>query len=708
MSFSDDSHSYDYDYNDNQSESEDDPDDTSSDREHYADSKYLLNLNKHYDSECDGLSKYCSITTGSYDFNGAFFKPNMKLYLTLIPRRKERYVYLFLAIGSSNCQSLGPSDYDEKIQPSENEKSLIQYHVKNSVCDEDLIRSCFRWASHYNLEEEKQQFFDLIVEFNKVDIVDLIICICNNHDKTFAKKLIEHKNFKNLHEYFRYACIHSNDWDTVKIFMPNEKDDCYETIIHDGICEAIRLSNNNVVKQLLKYVSHPLHEYIDSALNFGNGTVIAQILEHQNKNGKDGDEDLNIVFIKRFNDLTLTEYPIKLIEVFLNVVENTNIDDIDISGTLFNIIIYLSTPRYGYDDLLKRVINFEKNTITDYNNIFAKMLTRGHYNMLQQFIDIHKLIPVNYNGVNDNVKHLLIDKMCRDTFEMMKNLFDIVKQFSYSGYEKITRTLARHVVDYFNPNTIELLLFIISKKPVMIDIVNEFQEKIYYNHCYNKNFKLWIDSFPLNSDILLKLLSDAEYHRSKHLLQLLQHDSQSVFECVTNKLLSIINKEEFDFHDFDLIHLLIVNYNIDEIKCIELANIIMEKSEYGLGNDAIMLLRLKIYDFDAIKIVSPDTKLNFDCMFEDSINMDWCMRQYLYNNLSPKIIWKYILAQMDPLNNHINLICWYLTKNLDRDVALNICIMIRLMNYWELIDNNLHIFDDYEIVTWTKNETFYW
>jgi len=253
MSFLDDSYSYDCDDNQSESESEYDSDDTSSDREHYADSKYLLNLNKHYDSECDGPSKSCSITTGSYGFNVAYFKPNMKLYLTLIPRRKDRYVYLFL---------VGSSDYHEKIQPSENEKSLIQYHVKNSACDEDLIRSCFRWASHYNLEEEKQQFFDLIVEFNEVDIVNLIICICENHDNTFAQKLIEHKNFKNLHEYFRYACIHSNDWDTVKIFMPNEKDDGYETLIHTGICEAIRLSNNNVMEQLLKYVSHPLHEYL--------------------------------------------------------------------------------------------------------------------------------------------------------------------------------------------------------------------------------------------------------------------------------------------------------------------------------------------------------------------------------------------------------------------------------------------------------------
>ena len=708
MSFSDDSCSYDY-YDDNQSESESeyDSDDTASDREYYTDSKYLLDLNKHYDSDCDGPSKYCSITTGNYNFNGAYFKPNMKLYLTLIPRRKERYIYLFLAIGSSNCQELESSDYHEKIQLSENEKSLIQYHVKNSACDVNLIRSCFHWASYYNLKEEKQQFFDLIVEFREVDIVDLIICICKNNDKIFAQKLIEHKNFKNLHEHFRFACIHSNDWDTVKIFMPNQQDDCYETIIHTGICEAIRLRNNNVVEQLLKYVSHPLHEYIGSALNFGNGNAIAKILEYQNKNSKDGDEDLNIVFIKRLNDLTLTEYPMKLIEVFLNVVEDTNIEDIDISKTLFNIIIYLSTTRYD-DDLLKRVINFEKNTITDYNNIFEKLLTSGHYNILHQFVDIHKVIPVAYNGVSDNVKHLLIDKMCRNTFEMMKNLFDIVKQFSYSGYEKITRTLLGRITEYFSPNIVELLLFIISKKPVMIDIVNEFQEKIYYNHWHNKNFKLWIDSFPLNSDILLKLLSDAEYHKSKHLLQLLQHDSQPVFECVTNKLLSIINKEELDFHDFDLMHLLIVNYNMNEIKCIELANIIMEKTEYNLGNDAIMLLRLKIYDFDAIKIVNPDTKLNFDCMFEDCINMDWCMRQYLYHNLSPKIIWKYILTQMDPLDNKINLICWHLTKNLDRDVALNICTMIRLMNYWELINDNFHIFVDYEIVTRTKNENFYW
>ena len=143
MLSSDDSYDYDYDCTYKSSSSEYDSDDDSSDREYFSDSKILLQLNQHDVNAHNSFGNvprdksygYCELATKNYGSSGGYFKANMEVYLLLRSRLKKRYVYLF--IRSHDC-------YDEKIYPTEDEKSLIQYHLANSECDKEFIKSCFK------------------------------------------------------------------------------------------------------------------------------------------------------------------------------------------------------------------------------------------------------------------------------------------------------------------------------------------------------------------------------------------------------------------------------------------------------------------------------------------------------------------------------------------------------------------------------------
>jgi len=273
--------------------------------------------------------------------------------------------------------------------------------------------------------------------------------------------------------------------------------------------------------------------------------------------------------------------------------------------------------------------------------------------------------------------------------------------------------ILENIENKFEHNTIEVLRFIVSQNPSMITLVDEHQKRMYELHWNNPHFKKWVEYFPMdiyideNLQFLYKFFSNANYKKITLLSKLIPFykvkiDRQNyVLAFILHIFSNIINSDFDKIIKFNRLHKLIVDYSMTENQCIQLASCLLNFATDKIVFNVISLLRLKIYDFDKKKIL---TNFNERDEIDVQIEIDWCMRQYILHDLSANIIWRLIIKRQYtmwlelPINYKNLLIFHNIKQNLNEDVMLNICMLLQLMDFWEMRDKDLPIFDDYEIV----------
>lgn len=669
-------------YNDSSSEDECDQDE----REYCANSKLLMKLNQSSPTYTSHDGRWCDILTARCNKRHDHFFPDRDLYLNLRSLElKKRYVSIFL-------------DYDEyyskKEFPSDEEKELIMHHVDNTECDDEFLRTCFNWASYYELIFEQNKFFGLLKDVNNIW---LHIQLFKTNDEYFIQKLVNHPQFTDFSEAFKYACIHSDNWTIVKTFLNKDSE------INEGIFNAIRCKNNNVVKQLIGLCTHETNELIVYLISENNIDIINLLLEKDSTLENIFVKTISNIFIGKTNPNFQRPWP-DLLKLFMKIINNSIWDNLN--EALLGMIIVIPQDHSYKIKLLIGLINSKNNTITDYNKLFEEILKNCSP---KRFIEIYNLIPNNCNKINSDVKQIGVNKIkeYHCSLEIIQSLLNILGELTHANYGELTLSILQKILKSFNSNSIEMLQLFVSRKPTMIKLVDTFQERIYLKYCTDKHFKLWIKYFPANKEVLLNVISEAyDYQIEKLLL----HDGirdileERYIPIIFDKLISIINKPDAFEYDFCLLHSLIVKSNLTNQECIDLGNQLLDDSEYPSVIAPILLLRLKIYDFDKIQFmhdyIGPNEYV-FNMIFSEleyQIEIDWCMRQYILHDQNARVIWTFILKNKYTLSYKNVLFCNYTKQFLNADIILNICLLMQLMDFWEAKNNDLGIFYDYKIV----------
>ena len=679
-----------------------DPDDTDEDREFFKDNITLARLHQEYFADVPnngGNSRFRMLyVSNNNDETYGWFHPSIQFCNILQPRIQKKYVNLFLMTDLYET---------EKCYPSEEEKELIDHYVEINKQDDDFLKRCFVWAMHYELKTKIDKYIDFITDVNEVGF---IIEVFKNNDVNVVHKLINHPKFNNFEGAFRFGCIHSNNWEIIQLFFPKQNNNNFNEIVNLGLSEAMRCGNLNVVKHLIEHATFDWNTLITMSINTRAPSIIELVLCRAN--------DINVdhEFIRQISACEYNRFSVggELINITLNTMEKINIEESECNSLL--ITMMRAIVKYCSDedaDILIRLINFKKNTITEYNELFRYIFTDNLYHPLESFLQLYKIIPIEYNFINDSIKELISSIICYD-LTIFKSIIETVGTFSRVHYEKITKTLLKNTLEHLCMNRLEILVYVTKKCPSMLTIIDEYQEKILYTYYHHADLKTWVTKFPPNENSVLNTLKDAEYHINRKILPLIPYPSELVFECITKKILNAYNDYiETQTDDFyKNLHLLITKSKLTEHQCIKLADIIIDTIEYEGAHDAIELLRLKIFDFEGAKINYRTYRKNIP--FDYEIKMEWCMRQYLVHNTSPTVIWKYILTNMYVDYGKNSMVCSTLCNVLNKDIFLIISTMLQLCEFWECATRNMKTNDaylelfveDYEIVIGRKKGFF--
>jgi hypothetical protein len=320
----------------------------------------------------------------------------------------------------------------------------------------------------------------------------------------------------------------------------------------------------------------------------------------------------------------------------------------------------------------------------------------------------------HYNTIDTNTKYTYIKQMTDNDLDLesVKKIFCIIGKMSENECKIFSQNILKNIENKFEHNTIEVLRFIVSQNPSMITLVDEHQKRMYELHWSNPHFKKWVEYFPMdiyideNLQFLYKFFSNANYKKITLLSKLIPFykvkiDRQNyVLAFILHILSNIINSNFDKIIKFNRLHKLLVDYSMTENQCIQLASCLLNFATDKSVFNVISLLRLKIYDFDKKKILTNYSERD---EIDVQIEIDWCMRQYILHDLSANIIWTLIIKRQYtmwlelPINYKNLLIFHDIKQNLNGDIMLNICMLLQLMDFWEMRDESLPMFNDYKI-----------
>jgi hypothetical protein len=286
-------------------------------------------------------------------------------------------------------------------------------------------------------------------------------------------------------------------------------------------------------------------------------------------------------------------------------------------------------------------------------------------------------------------------------------MFDIIGANNHT-YNQLTETILKYLLTswrhHYIEEIIELLQYIRLRNPFVIKIINEFQLRVCDAISYNQYYKLWVKYFPMESDKLIKIIMDNRCYSMKKILKdvpVRDILGEKYFDTIYNKLLSMFTLYRgncFDNNDFSELHSIITLSTLNKNECFVLENKLI-KLPCDVKYVVITMLRLKNYNFDSC--------MSSMSYYSTAIALDWCMREYIIHNSSPKIIWQFIFK-----NNYVcheiakQIIIFYnfAKEHLYEDIMLNITLLYQLMIFDEFKDAELPIYRDYEIIYKKKIE----
>lgn len=632
-----------------------------------------------------GKGRWRELITGNNRTTGNYFIPDKNIYLNLKnPESKKEYIYLFLVCNDEI--------YKKKFPLQNEEKELILYHIQNENREQIFIIDCFTWASYFKLIEEKEIFFNQIDNFT----LNLVIYLCKTNDEFYFKKLINYPKFTDHSDIFVHVCAHANNFSMVELLI-DKKFDNQQSIIDDGVIISIYVGNNDICRELIRYTSSAMSKFIEYAIEYSNFQFIS-ILVHIDENSK-------LDFVKKMIDIIIKneDIEINLLRIFVHIIRYDNFFNgvVDNDSDLLKIILCIIQYDILTCNLLTKLINLSSNTIQDYNEVFKKILKYD----IDFIINIYEIIPIEFNKMNSTTKQMYIeyieninfDHTYRGKYENILKLINIIGDLNYIIRKKITKDILEYLFYKVNLETlnikIQILKYLIGNNSWIMKLIENKQEEIYSNNCGDKNFKNWVDNFPIKSDELINVLKKSPYILKNIIKNIpirnILGDKYITF--IYNEMIRIVNSK---FILFDQIHVIGTNIDINEKECIEL---IQNISNYELDENIntnlfVCILKLRFYNFN----IEINNNL-FLANLQRKIIYDWCMRQYIVHNLNATIIWRCIFNFFTIERKYI-LFFDFAKKDLNKDIALNVCLITQLMEFWENKDEKCGIDYDYQII----------
>lgn len=341
--------------------------------------------------------------------------------------------------------------------------------------------------------------------------------------------------------------------------------------------------------------------------------------------------------------------------------------------------------------------------------------------------------------INFKMTDITIEKFKKNIHEILPEDFDeslqmIARMVDYSNCDELAKTIIEYFMNggrwHGNEQLIEIIQHIYTKYPKTINIIDNYQLRIYHYFSYHENYKLlWLKYFPVKSEVIISIIEEeTEYtscyfymDRLANIFPLRDMLGDKYFDVICNKILYIVDfiyKRDFCSNEYYRLNSMIMDSDLSKNECVEIANKFENPNTLGGWAKCLpmVLLRLKHYDFESEN--SPqfsqykypkynylkDGKLDFDGYIDYIMKsaFDWCIRQY-FHNLNPTIIWKFILTNEyfhHPITYDTIIYYNHMKQYLCEDIATNIILLCELITICILTDYDAglshEIYDTFE------------